>query len=168
MSQLDFAIVHQLNSALGWIELGNFAEARAELSQLPPEIFKRREVLEIRWIIDAACCQWDHALDTAREFLRLAPDEPEGWLHQAYALRRVKGGGIEVARQALEPIEDKFPAEPTIPYNLACYACQLGQLDKARDLLRKAIQRGSLKAIQQLALRDDDLKELWSEIRNFT
>src|SRR3954467_7864944 len=126
MSEWEFAIVHHLNSALGWVELGNFVEARVELDQLPPEYRSRREVLEIRWIIDAACQDWDSALKTAREMLKVAPDYPEGWLHQAYALRRTKDGGVESARQALEPAVEKFPDEPTIFYNLACYPCRMG------------------------------------------
>jgi tetratricopeptide (TPR) repeat protein len=167
MSHWEFKIVHHLNSALGWVELGNFSEARAELNQLPPEFLSRPEVLEIRWIIDAAASDWESALQTAREILKVAPDHPEGWLHQAYALRRKKDGGLQSAREALEPVEDKFPEEPTIPYNLACYACQLGHLDQARALLQKAIQRGELKEIKKLALKDPDLKDLWKEIVDY-
>ena len=62
---------------------------------------------------------------SGRALIAAAPDRAVGWLHHAYALRRATGGGLLAAFNALSPVADKFPDEATIPYNLACYTCQM-------------------------------------------
>lgn len=37
------------------------------------------------------------------------------------------------------PVVDKFPKVWLIPYNLACYCAQLGQLDECKDWFKKAM-----------------------------
>jgi hypothetical protein len=83
----------------------------------------------------------------------------------AYSLRRAKGGGLMVAREALSPVATQFPQEPTIPYNLACYDCQLGNLKEARQWLEKAFDIGDSKRLKLMALDDPDLEPLWANIR---
>ncbi|HZO84674.1 MAG TPA: hypothetical protein VFC26_05645, partial [Verrucomicrobiae bacterium] len=53
---------------------------------------------------------------------------------------------------------------PTIPYNLACYACQLGRINDSRQWLKRALSVGG-KKIRSLALEDPDLQPLWDEIK---
>jgi hypothetical protein len=48
--------------------------------------------------------------------------------------------------------------------NLACYACQLGNLKQARDWLQKAIDLANTKEVKLMALSDPDLEPLWKEI----
>jgi hypothetical protein len=59
---------------------------------------------------------------------------------------------------------EKFPKDPVIPYNLACYACQMQQPDKARVLLTRAMALGGRDHIKRMALSDSDLQPLWKEI----
>ena len=80
-------------------------------------------------------------------------------------MRRVPDGGVQKAWEALLPAGDKFPKELIIPFNLSCYACQLRQLDAARDWLKRAVAVGGKEKIKQMALNDADLKPLWDEIR---
>jgi Flp pilus assembly protein TadD len=108
--------------------------------------------------------QWDAALEAARELVLAAPDRASGWLHQAYALRRALDGGLALARIALIPAAERFPKEPIIPFNLACYACQLGQLEEARGWMKRAMKAGGKEAIKRMALADEDLKPLWPEL----
>jgi len=165
MNKLEPPDTHCLLAAIGWVELGNLAEARAELAQINPAQQEHPDVLELRWSISAMEKHWDEALQLAQALLRSAPKRSSGWLHQAYALRRVPGGGIQKAWEALLPAFDKFPKEPTIPFNLSCYACQLHQLDAARDWLNRAVAVGGKEKIKQMALEDSDLEPLWDEIR---
>jgi tetratricopeptide (TPR) repeat protein len=165
MTDLDFTSAHQLNAVLGWLELGNLAEARVELNSLGTDLQARPDLLEVRWILDARQEDWQEALKTAERLVDVAPENAAGWLHRAYAARRVPEGGLERAAALLKPVVDKFPKEPTIPYNLACYACQLGRLDEARTWLQEAVKRGSLKKIRTMGLSDSDLEPLWPEIR---
>jgi len=96
----------------------------------------------------------------------VAPDAAAGWLHRAYALRRVDAGGLAQAWDALLPAADKFPAEPVIAFNLSCYACQLQELDDARAWLKRAAAAGK-EVIKKMALEDDDLQPLWAEIETW-
>jgi tetratricopeptide (TPR) repeat protein len=155
-----------LSAAEGWLELGNLAEARAELAQISAALQNHPEVLDLRWHLLASEQNWPAALEIARTLLQLRPESPAGWLHQAYALRRAPGGGLQAAWAALLPALEQFPEAPTVPYNLACYACQLEQLDEARALFQRALAVGGRENIKRLALRDPDLQPLWAEIRN--
>ena len=92
----------------------------------------------------------------------------QGWLHRAYVLRRVAGGGLTQAWEALLPAAKKFPKEPVIAYNLACYACQLLQPDLAREWLRRALLVGDKEVLKKMALADDDLQPLWQEIKELS
>ncbi len=155
----------RLSAAVGWLELGNPVEALAELEQISAPFQDHPDVLEARWGILASQHRWPAALETARKLLQLAPDRASAWLHHAYALRRAPDGGLRAAWQALTPALEKFPDEPTIPYNLACYACQLDELDAARAFFQRAVIVGGKEHIKPLALNDRDLEPLWDEIR---
>lgn len=156
---------HHLEAAGGWLGLGLPNDARAELGRISPANQSHPDVLEVRWEIFARENNWTDALQTAGQLVACAPDRASGWLHQAYALRRAPGGGLPQAKVALLPAAGKFPAEPVIVYNLACYACQLSQLDEAREWLGQAVRTGGKDAIKKMALADDDLKPLWPEIQ---
>jgi Tfp pilus assembly protein PilF len=156
---------HFLLAALGWMELGNLAEAKAELGRITPALQTHPDVLEARWLICAQARQWEEALVAARALVEAAPERASGWLHQAYALRRVAEGGLQQAWDALLPAHDKFPRESTIAYNLSCYACQMKQLDTARLWLKRALEIGEKEPVKRMALADPDLEPLWAEIR---
>src|SRR5262249_26290660 len=98
--------------------------------------------------------------------ISVAPDRSSGWVHRAYALRRVKQGGLPLAWAALRPAFEKFPREEVIPYNLACYAAQFGRVDEAWEWLQKTIQAApDASRIKERALADPDLQPLWDRIR---
>jgi Flp pilus assembly protein TadD len=158
--------MHYLSAALGWMELGNCVEAKAELAKVASALAKHPNVLEVRWAIHVSEKEWLQALQAAEELVESASNQPSGWLHRAYALRRTAGGGVKAAWDALLPAVDLFPHESTIPYNLACYACQLGQLEDARRWLRRALAAGKKAKIRSMASSDPDLRPLWSEINS--
>jgi tetratricopeptide (TPR) repeat protein len=156
---------HYLSGALGWLGLGNVAEAKAELGRIAPARQNHPDVLEVRWQICAEEKRWEDGLQVARALIHAAPERVTGWLHQAYALRRTARGGLQQAWDVLLPAFDKFAEEPIVSYNLACYACQLGQLESARSWLRRAVAVGGKDAIRRMALADADLQPLWEEIK---
>lgn len=164
MQGLEHSDIHRVNAALGWLGLNSPADARAELDAVAPAQQSHPAVLEVRWLLCAHEGDWREGLAVAERTLSAAPEVPSGWLHRAYALRRVEGGGLVPAQNALLPAAEKFPDDPVIAFNLACYACQLDQLDDARQWLQRAVEIGGKKPIQQMALADDDLKPLWKEI----
>ena len=164
MKPLEPPDTHCLSAAVGWLELGNLAEAKVELAQVRAEQHQHPNVLEVRWLLCAEEKDWPAGLQVARALLEAAPKRSSGWLHQAYALRRVPEGGVKPAWDALLPALEKFPKEPTIPYNLACYACQMQQLDDARSWLKRALALGGKERMKAMALEDPDLEPLWEEI----
>ena len=85
-------------------------------------------------------------------------------LKLTYATRRATKGGLEPARKILCSVGRKFPKVPIIPYNLACYACQHGNLKEAKQWLGKAIDIAGKKDIRMMALDDPDLQPLWDKI----
>ena len=59
---------------------------------------------------------------------------------------------------------DKFPDEHTVSYNLACYACRLGNLRESLQWLERAIDLAGKTDIRARALDDPDLEPLWKHI----
>ena len=65
------------------------------------------------------------------------------------------------AYEELKPALDTFKDDWLLfRYNLACYACVLGNKTEARELLGKAIELGG-DAVKAMALDDPDLQGVW-------
>jgi len=166
VKKLEPPDTHHLMAAVGWLELGNHAEAGEEIARVSAANLTHPDVLEVRWVICAEGNSWDAAVEVADALVAVAPERSSGWVHRAYATRRARSGGLEQAERLLLEALDKFPKESVIPYNLACYAAQLGHLDEAWDWFHKAIEvEGDVKTIKQRALGDADLKPLWGRLR---
>jgi tetratricopeptide (TPR) repeat protein len=151
---------HHLNAALGWLELGNHLEANAELENITAALRSHPAVLELRWQIYAKEEKWEACVDIGEAMVKVAFDLPEGWIHRSFALHELKR--TKEAADKLEAAADLFPSISTIPYNLACYACQLGNQADAREWLRDAFDLAEdKKTIKLAALDDPDLEPLW-------
>lgn len=146
--------------------LGDKVSAREEFAQLTAAARAQPEVLELEWSLHAEVLDWGAACAAAERLIAVAPDRSLGWIHRAYALRRLPGGGLSQAWDALRPAHDRFPDHPLIAYNLACYASQLGQLDQAWEWITRALARGRRVEILGMALNDPDLAPLWPRLRN--
>ncbi len=157
--------IFHLRAAIGWLELGNATEAAVELGHIASELRGHSDVLLVR--LDIAMClkDWSTAESLALQLTELQPDAAGVWIGLAYARRRMPGGGMKSAYDALAPVGDRFPKEPVIPFNLACYACQLGELEVAQTWLTKAFRRGDKKGIREMALKETDLEPLWPWVR---
>jgi Flp pilus assembly protein TadD len=153
---------HYLNAATGWIELGNPAEAQHELERLSEEARRLPEVLEVQWNLHALARKWEAALRVAERLVAEAPESCSGWIDRSYSLHELKRTGE--AREKLLPAAARFPQVSTIPYNLACYDCQLGDLAKARQWLALAMNLGRREVVLAMALKDPDLKPLWRDL----
>jgi len=162
MPKLEPPDSHHLSAALGWLELGNPREAQAELDRLPSGLRECPEALLVRWEIEAKAKDWEKSLETARALVAAAPHEPDGWIKLSFSLHELKR-----TREALDnllAIEERFPKISIVPYNLACYSCQLGDQPEALRRLVKAFKLGGKEQIKSMALTDLDLKPLWEEI----
>jgi hypothetical protein len=154
--------IFYVNAAVGWLELGNPREALAELQAVAPTLGLHPDILEVRWQAFARMESWEPTLPIARSICQFAPERAQGWLHQAVSLYRLKR--TEEAWNLLLPMAEKFPKDWVIPYDLACYACQLGKLDEGRQWLKRACNLGHSKEVRNIALADPDLEILWPEL----
>ena len=162
MDPLEPPALHHVKAAFGWIELGNVPEALAELARIPVELQSLPTVRTARLDCLIAAKHWDAAAALAGVLCALHPDESGLWLHWAYAARRCTGGGIEQAHAVLAPRVEQFPDEWLIPYNVACYLCQMNRLAEARGLLELASAVGGDR-VEALAKNDEDLAPLRDE-----
>ena len=94
------AILH-LRAAEGWVELTNPAEALLELEAIAPEERSHPAVLEMFWHVYVAWRKWQPAFEVANQLIESHPEGPSGWINRAYAVRRMKGGGLIAAFDAL-------------------------------------------------------------------
>src|SRR3954471_23557178 len=139
-----------LEASEGWLGLADCASADAELDEITVQLRDHPDVLLMRHKIFSQAKRWEPAAEVAQALCRMAPDEPYGWFHLAYALHELKR--TEEALNVLLPIAGKFPDYYLISYNLACYACQLGDLKSAKQWIAKAIDKAGKKDIRALAM----------------
>jgi Flp pilus assembly protein TadD len=161
---LDSPDNHHLRAAQGWLGLGNWREANEELEKISLALHAHPDVLEVRFQVYAEAEKWETAAEIARELVQIRPKEPQFWISYAYATRRMPGGGIPQAKVILGKAQQLFPKEQLIAYNLACYDCQVGDNGQAWKWLKIAFDLGNAKLVKVMALKDPDLKPLWTAI----
>ncbi len=127
----------RLSHARGYLELGMLDEAEAELDRIPPPLGEEVEVLAVRLAIFQERQNWPALRDLARLLVARSPGEAAGWVTWAYAVRRADS--LAEAEKILLAAETQHPEEPTIQFNLGCYACQRGDLAAARLRVDRAI-----------------------------
>jgi predicted Zn-dependent protease len=146
----------RISHAQGYLALGLVAEAAAELGKLPPDAAQRPEALAVRLAVLHEQEKWEEVRDLARQLVGHTPGEPALWVSWAYATRRAES--LEAAEKILRAAALQHPSEPTIQFNLGCYACQRGDLHTAREHVDRAIALDS--KFTQLAATDPDLAPL--------
>ena len=148
-----------LSYALGYLQLGLHAEARAELSVLSPDFLASPPALAVRLEIAMADETWDEVIAIAPELVGHDAKQERPWVAWAYALRERER--IAEAQETLLA-GARLIANPTplIAYNLACYACLLGDLPEARRLLTSVYIRD--KSWREIARDDPDLAPLFA------
>ena len=153
---------HHLLAAEGWLELGDYLQAIEELKKISLQGRFHPMVLLTHWEIHALAKQWTFAHIIAHALVVLFPDEPVGWINSSFALHQMKR--TKEAWTTLLPAAKLFPSNAIIAYNLACYACQLGDMVSAWKWLDKAISLGEPLKVKSAALDDPDLKPLWEKV----
>lgn len=165
MESLPPAHRHVVRAAEGWLELGNMAEAERELAAIDPAWLGHFEVLEVRWQLHVEWRQWNEAVQVGAQMVHARASDPAGWINRSFALHEL--GQTREAWDLLLPAAEQFREVVTIPYNLACYACQMGDMETAREWLSRAIQLRDLATIQRMAEKDPDLVPLRSFLKTW-
>ncbi len=151
-----------LSAALGWLGLGNPSEAATELDSISPEHEIRLDVLAVRWDVRARQGRWRECLEIADRLVEGWPCEPTGWIDRSFALHELKR--TREAHDNLVSVAGRFEKIWTVPYNIACYACQLGNRNEAREWLRKAFTVVDRTRLLKTALADPDLEPMRQDI----
>jgi len=158
---------HFLDAATGWLILGNAEEAKREFEQLSPAARSHPDALDFEWRWLAHERRWEEAAGVAQRLLDQCPLRADAWIHRSFALHELRQ--TQEAFDLLLPAVKRFVKETTIPYNLACYTCGLGDLAAARQWFERALKLEPSSAEKRrrlaLALEDVDLKPLWPELR---
>ena len=163
MSALPHSERHRFNAAAGWLELGDMVEALSELRKIPPPYKSHPSVLDLHWQILARRKDWIAATEVAQHLVESAPDNQTGWIHRSYALHELRR--TQEARDLLLPGIDKFPEVVLIPYNLACYACQMKDMEQAKSWLKRAVDIQDRETVRRMAEEDPDLAPLRKFVR---
>lgn len=169
MNPLEPPDSHFFNAAVGWLELGLTQEAMADFARIsPPGRFhpdaRRLEklLLPAHWETLAGEKRWTEALAVASRLLEIDRDQPTGWINRSYTLHELQR--TQEAHETLIKALPLFPTLGIIPYNLACYACQMGHMDEARSWLRQAMEHEGREQILLRARDDRDLVALRDEL----
>ena len=153
--------LRHLQYASGHIELGMFKEATTELDAISKADQPLPPVISVRIDLHMHAKQWNRVISFAQKLAEIAPEDDKGWVSHAFALRELEL--IEEAQAVLLEAEPHLKkACGLLHYNLACYACLLGNKPEAKRRLVTAFKMD--KSWKQEALEDPDLKAMRSMI----
>jgi tetratricopeptide (TPR) repeat protein len=147
--------------ATGYIALGLLDQAEAELAAIPSEDRELPDALAAQTELAMAARCWTDVVRFARRLTEVRPDDVQGWVWWAYALREMQQ--VRDARSVLLQIETTHGNEhAVVPYNLACYYSLLGEVDIATRYLSKACKMDP--GFKDSAVTDPDLVALRADI----
>ena len=147
-----------LDDAEGWFGLGDLQSAGDEFARIPSEFMMHPKVLSARWQMHSKAKEWVACVEIGELLVSFAPEIPESHVRRSFALHELKR--TREAYDFLLPAAGKFPDRWPIPYNLACYCCQLDRRDEAIQWFRKAMAIDE-ETVRSAAIVDPELKSLW-------
>ena len=131
------SLKRHLSSAQGYLELGLVTEAAAELERIPAPHNESTEVLAVRMAVLQPQKKWAALAGLAAKLVERNPSEAAAWVTWAYATRRANS--LAAAERILLKAEQHHPSDPTIQFNLGCYACLRGDLPAAQRRVDRAV-----------------------------
>jgi len=161
--ELPEEVQRQFMRCEGFIDLKMSTRAEQELALIDSGY---HDHVYFRWMKTSILIQqgkWADGLPVAVSLRREFPWEAGFWIQEAYLTRRTTN--IEAARTILEEALIQFPDEAMIYFNLACYACRLGNKIEAVQRLKSAIELDA--KWLKVALDDEDLVELHDELESW-
>ena len=154
------AHARHLLAAEGYIDLGMYAEAGAELSSLEPAYFALEQTLVLQLCVYAGLHRWQQAHELATALAKQDPENPQWAIWSASAACRLQS--VEAAKGILLDALVSHPDNANIHYNLSCYETRLQHYRKAQRHLARAIQLDP--RFKMVAMDDADLEPLWMEV----
>jgi tetratricopeptide (TPR) repeat protein len=146
-----------LTVAQGFVELRMFLDADAAMDDIDPFCMRLPEVLAVRLQIYEALKRWEPMQVVAKMLVEYEPENVEWWISWACATRGAES--VEAARLILVNAVKQDLNDAAIHYDLARYECKLGNLEGAKDRLKRCF--GLDPDCRLKALGDQDLEALW-------
>lgn len=140
----------------GYLGLGLLADAERELVLAEESGAEGAAIEEMRLLLLHDKNDWAGLRDLTGSIIARGGAGAGIWISCAYATRRADS--LAAAETVLLEAEKHFPAEPTIQFNLGCYACQQGDLAEARRRVDRAIELEP--RFREAAATDPDLAPL--------
>ncbi len=128
-------------------------DALEELENLEGEEAGDRRALELKLAALMVKEAWKDASGIACRLCELAVDEPEFFLHAAFCIH--ESGDTGEAKNWLLRGPDVLQEMPVFHYNMACYLWTLGEKERARNHLGKAVEMDA--SFLESAREDRDL-----------
>ncbi len=151
----------RIEYASGFLALGMVKDAAAELRAVAAADVDTPEVLHLWIALYHETKEWPRLVGVAERLAREAPELEQGWISWAYALRELEE--VEAAQTVLREAEPRHgEASAVLHYNLACYACLLGDRDEARRRLATAVEMDA--DFAESAREDPDLAAMRDEL----
>ena len=160
MQPVSIATTRRTRHATGYLLLGLLVEASDELEAIEGPDRLSPEVMTVRCDLYMAAKNWELLLAVARELTRSCPADEKGWLHTGIALRQLNR--FADARTVLLEAEPLHADCAVLHYNLGRYHCLLGDMDEARERVRKACRIDA--DFKKAALDDPDLAAIWGKV----
>lgn len=152
---------HHIQVAQGYVELGMFLDANAEIETIEAELRNQPEVLAVRREIYTGLKRWERMRIVAKSLTNHDPDEAQWSISLAYATRRAES--IDATKVILLEAVERHPKAPMLHYNLACYECQLGDVEVAKTRLQHAFKLEP--RLRLIAMEDEDLEAVWASLK---
>jgi Tfp pilus assembly protein PilF len=146
-----------LNTAAGFLQIGEPMDAWTELEEITPLNRAKTEVIVVRLAVCRALGQWELAEEIARTLIRR---EPQNVMH-VVALAEVMGKreGPVAAAAVYEFAVDQFPDFALLRVSLAVELIKAGQIDDAKRVLKVAVQQDP--QLRAVILDHPGLEEVW-------
>ena len=110
------------------------------MARIPVALQEELEVQELWVDVLMELKVWKRVVRMARTVTAKKPESERAWIAWAYALRELQQ--IEEAQEVLLRAEKLHGRKSgVLHYNLACYACLLGDQDEAERRLNEAIEK---------------------------
>ena len=150
----------QLEFAWGWLGLGSWIDALAELDHINPLLLVHPDVMEARLRIYEKAGEWEHAWHIGMVLINLVPGRVESWLATAHAARHAPNGGLHQGYLTLLLAALEHPDNWLVSFKLACFAIQRGEMEEGDWWLGIAGDQGGGKALQRLVVTEPDMEPL--------
>jgi tetratricopeptide (TPR) repeat protein len=149
-------LAEHLTTADGFLDLGMVDEAWAELDEIEPLERANPSVIAMRLRILQRMARFEAGVEIARGAVRAHPNDLDLWLLGSRHIRAAEG--IDEALEFLLGSGERFTSKAACWFELACLHCQAGDLERAADCTRRAVDLD--RSYQMRVLDDPDLEPL--------